>query len=83
MTPHNPYRSALAWIAGAGLGAGLLMIFVGIGIAGQRVSVFDDADPMRGLPQTVLGGSMAGLGLIALLLWLTVSAIGWRAVPKE
>lgn len=72
----NPYRIALAVIAGAGLMVGIILILVGSSMANDYLSSTD------GTAQMLWGGSLAGLGGTALLLWLAASAITWRPAER-
>ena len=82
MDPRNPYRNALAaiWIASLVLAAAIWMI----GTATVNSDPFA-ADPIPpdavvvGAGMVAFAGSLFGLGILALLLWLVVSSLTWRA----
>lgn len=86
MDARNPYRNALAaiWIASLVLAAAIWMI----GTATVNSDPFA-ADPIPpdavvvGAGMVAFAGSLFGLGILALLLWLVVSALAWRAPAPE
>jgi hypothetical protein len=80
MNQKNPYRSALFIISLSIAGVALLSMFMGASMTNRAMSIED----------TQAGAGFIGFGqqafvfaVVVFLVWLAVSAIGWRASGDE
>ncbi len=77
MTPKNPFRTALLAVGVVSLVLALILLLSGTAIANSETASPDATGVAAG--SLALSGFLVAPGILALLLWLVVSALTWQA----